>query len=89
MTHSRADSKDIQIFIGYIKVGDTQDYIEYRIKGYTRKSARLRLKKIVNGINSKSEEISTIVEIFYPGDGGIAEFTAANNIIENLETSVL
>ena len=88
-SRDRAREEVSKIFTGYVKIGDVDEYIVYEIKGITRKSARLRLKKIVKNLSNGDDGISfTIKHIFDPEDIASEVFRRQNKIVEERTTVV-
>jgi len=47
---------DRNSYIGYIQVDDTDNYLMYEIKAYTYKAARIRIKRIANGLTTRTTQ---------------------------------
>ena len=88
-SRDRAREDASKIFTGYVKIGDADKYIVYEIKGITRKSERLRLKKIVKNLSNGDDDTSfTIKHIFDPEDTASEVFRRQNKIVEERTTVV-
>lgn len=88
-SHERARKDASKIFTGYIKIGDKDEYIGYEIKGITKKSVRLRLKKIIRNLNNEELDVQfTIEHIFDPEEYADEMFRNDHIIVEERKTVV-
>ncbi len=72
-----------KLFTGYVKIGTKDEYIIYEIKGITKKSARLRLKKIVRNLNNEESDVQfTIAHVFDPEEYLDEMFRNDHTIVE-------
>ena len=88
-SHDRARDGASKTFIGYVKIGTTDDFIVYEIKGLTRKSARLRLKKVVRNLSNEDPDTQfTIAHVFDAEDDTATELRQQCRVIEERKTVV-
>lgn len=82
-SRERAREDASKIFTGYVRIGNTDEYIAYEIKGLTKKSVRLRLKKIVRYLSNEEPDVQfTIEHIFDPEEYADEVFRNDHTIVE-------
>jgi len=87
-SRDRALAEASKVFIGFVQVGNTDTYLEYQVKGVTRKSVKLRLKKVVSNLNEDELQTYTMGQIFCPDDTDVEVFRKRYRIIGERKTTV-